>query len=211
MSVLLTRTFISRTWAWQRSISTGFVPATSFSLLQPGSAPFSETTCPQPPFIIHSSRMLHTKLLQTKSQWKVTVDGKGEGRLSPSEKVDIFVEEVGLKCPCLHQWPHIRHPWPRLPGTPGSSSFPPPPSPTWHLSPATSDHLQRWSGESGSRGNASCKGSHRVQRSVWGASSCRLGHCRREWVCPTPPPLLGGSFFSHISMCPNLYVHPPPT
>lgn len=48
------------------------------------------------------------------------------------------------------------------------------------------DHLQRRSRESGSRGNASCKASRRVQRGLAGASSHRLGHHCREEVSAQP-------------------------
>lgn len=70
-------------------------------------------------------------------------------------------------------------------------TYPPallPPS-SFGISPQPpSDHLQRWSGESGSRGNTSCKASHQIQRSMGGASSHRLGHHSREEVFAHPHP-----------------------
>lgn len=61
-------------------------------------------------------------------------------------------------------------------------------------------HLQRWSGGSGSRGNASCKASRRVQRrvGVWAAQTGAPQAHPRSWgtsprapICPLtlPPPL----------------------
>ena len=64
-----------------------------------------------------------------------------------------------------------------------------PPSPLSVCPQHTPDHLQRQSGESGSRGNASCKASHRVQGIIGGGGSGpRLCHCCREGVSDQPPP-----------------------
>lgn len=144
-------------WSWVwRQRPAGLTPAPPFFHLQPCSAPFS-----RPPTLhYHSSRMPHANLLKTKPRSGVKVP------LSPSD--------LTLDIPNLDSLALDAHPRSLLPPS------------TQHLSSATPDHLQRWSGESGSRGNISCKASHCVQRSVGGASSCRLGHPYREGdLCPT--------------------------
>lgn len=107
------------------------------------------------------------------------------------ERKAIWKERVG--CLCRRSGAKIPLPSPvtshQLPPTPSPRSSPfssPPPIPTQHLSP---HHLQRWSGGSGSRGNASCKASHGVQRREGACLQHRLGHAVRglpHKLTPTP-------------------------
>lgn len=94
----------------------------------------------------------------------------------------------GENTPAPYQGPHIGHPQPSLPGPVYPASLISP-SPLSICPQHTPDHLQRRSGESGSRGNASCKASHRVQGRVGGGGSGhRLCHCCSEGISDQSPP-----------------------
>lgn len=85
----------------------------------------------------------------------------------------------------------------------------PPPSPLSLCPQSPLHHLRRWSRESGSRGNASCKARHQGQRRRWGAPiGTGQGHCHGEGFSVSPPsPLLRVPSFSHIPRHPHQWIH----